>query len=64
MGKIVTRIAGRGFRKIKKMKRIVLYFLFALLLVNCGQQPQTLSELKYEYVTVDDSIRVYAEQRS
>ena len=41
------------------MKRTVLYLLFALLLVNCGQQPQTLSELKSEYVTIDDSIRIH-----
>ena len=41
------------------MKRTVLYLLFALLLVNCSQQPQTLSELKSEYVTIDDSIRVH-----
>ena len=41
------------------MKRIVLYLLFALLLVSCGKQSQTLSELKSEYVTIDDSIRVH-----
>jgi len=41
------------------MKRTVLFLLFALLLVNCSQQPQTLSELKSEYVTIDDSIRVH-----
>ena len=40
------------------MKKEVLYLLFALLLVNCSQ-PQTLSELKSEYVTIDDSIRVH-----
>ena len=40
------------------MKQVVLYLLFALLLVNCSQ-PQTLSELKSEYVTIDDSIRVH-----
>ena len=41
------------------MKRTVFYLLFAVLLVNCSQQPQTLSELKSEYVTIDDSIRVH-----
>ena len=41
------------------MKRTVLYLLFALLLVSCGNQPQTLSELESEYVTIDDSIRVH-----
>ena len=41
------------------MKRTVLYILFALLLVGCGNQPQTLSELESEYVTIDDSIRVH-----
>jgi len=41
------------------MKRTVLFLLFALLLVNCGNQPQTLSELKSEYITIDDSICVH-----
>ena len=41
------------------MKRTVFYLFFALLLVNCGNQPQTLSELKSEYVTIDDSVRVH-----
>ena len=43
----------------KKMKRTVFYLLFALLLAGCGSQPQTLSELESEYVTIDDSIRVH-----
>ena len=41
------------------MKRTVLYLLFALLLVGCGNQPQTLSELKSEYATINDSIHVH-----
>ena len=41
------------------MKRTVIYLLFALLLTGCSQQPQTLSELKSEYATIDDSIRVH-----
>ena len=41
------------------MKHTVLYLLLALLLMNCGNKPQTLSELKSEYVTIDDSIRVH-----
>ena len=41
------------------MKRTVLYLLFALLLVGCGNQPQKLSKLKSEYVSIDDSIRVH-----
>ena len=41
------------------MKRTVLYLLFVLLLINCGSQPQTLSELNSEYVTIDDSVRVH-----
>ena len=40
------------------MKKIVLYFLFALLLVNCSQ-PQALCEIESEYITIDDSIRVH-----
>ena len=43
---------------IEEMKKVVLYLLFALLLVNCSQ-PQTLSELKSAYVTIDDSVRVH-----
>ena len=41
------------------MKRTVLYLLFALMLTACCSQPQTLSELKSEYVTINDSIRVH-----
>jgi hypothetical protein len=41
------------------MKRIAFYFLFALLLISCGQQPKTLSDLKSEYVTINDSVRVH-----
>ena len=41
------------------MKQVLLYLLFALLLVGCENQPQTLSELKSEYATIDDSIRVH-----
>ena len=32
--------------------------LIALLLVGCGRMPETLSEVKSEYVTVDDSGRL------
>ena len=35
------------------MKKVVLYLLLALLLMNCGSKPQTLSELNSEYVTID-----------
>lgn len=41
------------------MKQTVFYLLFALLQVACSNQPQTLSELKSEYITIDDSIRVH-----
>ncbi len=41
------------------MKKTVLYLLFALLLMNCGNKPQTLSELKSEYITIDDSISIH-----
>lgn len=41
------------------MKRTVFCLLFALLLISCRNQSQTLSELKSEYVTIDDSIRVH-----
>jgi len=40
------------------MKRIVLH-LFVLLLVGCGLQPRTLSEVRSEYVSIDDSIKVH-----
>ena len=42
-----------------RMKKTVLYLFFALLLMNCGSKPQTLSELKSEYITIDDSIRIH-----
>ena len=41
------------------MKKVVLYLLFALSLASCCSQPQTLSELKSEYITIEDSIRVH-----
>lgn len=41
------------------MKKLFLYLLFALMLVGCSTQPQSLSELKSEFVTIDDSIRVH-----
>ena len=41
------------------MKKTVLYLLLALLLAGCCGQPQTLSELNSEYVTIDDSVRVH-----
>ena len=40
-------------------KKNIFIVLLALLLVGCGSQPQTLSELKSEFVTIDDSIRVH-----
>jgi len=40
-------------------KLFITALLLTLLLVNCGQQTQTLSELKSEFVTIDDSIRVH-----
>ena len=41
------------------MKRSLLLSFITLLLVSCGHQPQTLSELESEYVTIDDSIKVH-----
>ena len=41
------------------MKRIILCLFYAFLLVGCGRQPQTLGEVKSEYVTIDDSVRVH-----
>ena len=41
------------------MKKTIITALFALLLTGCISQPQTLSELKSEFVTVDDSIKVH-----
>ena len=38
--------------------RTILFF-FALLLVSCSVQPQTLGDVKSEYVTINDSIRVH-----
>ena len=41
------------------MKRTVSYILCTFLLVGCDSQPQTPSELKSAYTTIDDSIRVH-----
>lgn len=41
------------------MKHTLLFSLLTILLVSCQQQPQTLSELSSEYVTLDDSIRIH-----
>ena len=41
------------------MKRIILLLLAALLLVGCSHQPQTLDEVKSEYVTINDSVNVH-----
>ena len=41
------------------MKRTALLLFSLLLLSGCWQDPQTLSQLKSEYVTLDDSIRVH-----
>lgn len=42
-----------------EMKRIILLLLIGLLLFGCSHQPQTLDEVKSEYITIDDSIRVH-----
>ena len=41
------------------MKRIVLYMCITLALCGCHKQPLTLDDLKSEYVTIDDSIKVH-----
>ncbi|MBO4664471.1 MAG: alpha/beta hydrolase [Bacteroidaceae bacterium] len=41
------------------MKQTIQLFLLTLLLVCCKQQPQTLSELQSEYITIDDSIKIH-----
>ncbi len=33
--------------------------LITLLMVGCGRMPETLGEVKSEYFTVDDSIKVH-----
>ena len=40
------------------MKRIIL-LLAAILLFGCGRQPQTLNEIKPEFVTIDDNVKVH-----
>lgn len=42
-----------------EMKRIILLLLIGLLLFGCSHQPQTLNEVKSEFVIIDDSIRVH-----
>ena len=41
------------------MKRIIPLLLAALLIVGCSHQPQTLDEVKSEYITIDDSVKVH-----
>ena len=41
------------------MKRNILFLLAAFMLFGCSRQPQTLNEVKSEYVTIDDSVRVH-----
>ncbi|MBQ6683350.1 MAG: alpha/beta hydrolase, partial [Bacteroidales bacterium] len=41
------------------MKRYILFLLAALMLAGCGHQPQTLDDVKSEYVAVDDSVKVH-----
>ena len=41
------------------MKRTILLLLAALLLVGCSRKPQTLDEVKLEYVTIDDNVKVH-----
>ena len=41
------------------MKINILLLLSALLIVSCSQQPQTLDEVKSEYVTIDNSVKVH-----
>ena len=42
-----------------EMKRIILLLLIGLLLFGCSHRPQTLNEVKSEFVIIDDSIRVH-----
>ena len=41
------------------MKRNILLLWAALLIVGCSRQPQTLNEVKSEYVTIDDNVKVH-----
>lgn len=41
------------------MKRIILLLLVALIVFGCSHQPQTLNEVKSEFVTIDDSVKVH-----
>ena len=40
-------------------KLLIILVLAALLMVGCSRQPQTLNEVKSEFVTIDDSINVH-----
>lgn len=41
------------------MKRNFLFLLTILMLVACGHQPQTLNDVKSEFVTIEDGVRVH-----
>ena len=41
------------------MKKNVLLLLFTMLMIGCNRQPQTLNDVKSEFITIDDSISVH-----
>lgn len=41
------------------MKRNILLLLVAILGFSCSRQPQTLNDVKSEFVTIDDSVKVH-----
>ena len=41
------------------MKNNILLVLIAMLMVGCNHQPHTLNDLKSEFITVDDSVKVH-----
>ena len=44
---------------MKNMNRNIFILLVTLLLVSCGQKPQTLGDVRSEYVTIDDGVSVH-----
>ena len=41
------------------MKKNILLLLFTMLMIGCNRQPQTLNDVKSEFITIDDSINVH-----
>ena len=41
------------------MNRNIIILLLTMLLVGCGHQPQTLDDVKSEFITIDDGVKIH-----